>query len=250
MKRIHKTFIFALLALTIVGCSSGGSGSKKSRGVDPAIRQSELANEGDSLAYIVGMNVAEQLLKMDSTINISVVCRAIIEQSEEKAVMSREVAREEYMRYLLYVEPERRRRYEERFLADLASNDRNFTRTKSGLTYHISVIGDESRMAKGAGDWVSIRYTISRIGGEQIVTDREESESLTDLLGGLEESVRLIGKGGKIEAWMPSQLAYGEDGDEELGIEAIETLHYQIELVDVEKGKASEYKQKRREENF
>ena len=47
--------------------------------------------------------------------------------------------------------------------------------------------------------------------------------------------VKLIGKGGKINAWMPSSAAYGAEGDKELGVAPNATLYFEIELVDLDK---------------
>lgn len=238
--QIKTTRIVALLMLTLsVGCSSG-SGSTKS-----AVVNSNLSSQSDSLAYIVGMNIAEQLHKMDSTINYGVVCRAIMERMEHKSLMSDEEAKVQYLRYLLYVEPERKRGYEEQFLADLAASDRDYTRTKSGLTYHIEVIGDESLQPKSSNDWVVVNYVISQVGGEQLyppLTSEDKvvtiEAGISELPSGVAESLMMIGKGGKIRAWIPSKLAYGELGNEEYGVEPTQTLHFDIELVDVEKGVA------------
>lgn len=235
--------IAVALAVGGVGCSLGGDNVKS---IDH--RAVGLASGSDSLAYIIGMNIAEQLQKMDSTINIGVVCRAIVEQSEGESVFSRSQAREAYIRYLLYTEPEQRRSYEERFLADLAANNRDFTRTKSGLTYHIGVIGDESIVPKSNNDWVTLKCAISRVGGEVIVADTTFVGALSDLPTGIEESIKMIGKGGRVEAWIASKLAYGEAGEPEMGIEPTETLRYEIEVVDVEKGAALKYKKELEQE--
>ncbi len=236
-----KTTIVALIAtLMSISCSSNGG----SKGVKA---NAELANESDSLAYIVGVNIAEQLQKMDSTINYSVVCRAILDRFESKSLMSDDEARLQYLRYYLYVEPERRRGYEEQFLADLAANDRTFTRTKSGLTYHIDVIGDEKLQPKSNNDWIVVNFTISRVGGEQLYPEADGEQAtieagMEDLPLGIAESLKLIGKGGKIKSWIPSKIAYGEYGNEEYGVEPTETLYFDMELVDIEKGAAPEKK--------
>ena len=59
--------------------------------------------------------------------------------------------------------------------------------------------------------------------------------TLGGLLKGMKESVKLVGRGGKINAWIPSSAAYGTQGDKELGIQPNTTLYYEIELVDVDK---------------
>ncbi len=102
-----------------------------------------MSTQTDSLAYIIGMNIADNLMAMDSTININVVCRAIAEKSKAKAKLTDEQARDYYLRYIAYIEPEQKRGYEEQYLEDLSIANRDFTRSKSGLTYHIDVIGDE-----------------------------------------------------------------------------------------------------------
>ncbi len=244
--RVLMTALIATLMLGGVACSN----SSNKRVAERDFSGVALPLGEDSLAYIIGLNIAEQLYKMDSSINVEVVCRAIMDKRESKPILSNEQAREYYLRYMLYVNPERRRSYEEKFLADLAINSREFTRTKSGLTYNISVIGDESLIPRGNNDWLTIKYSISRVGGESIVADTLMSEALPSLLTGLTESVKLIGKGGRIKAWIPSKLAYGEEGNEELGIEPIETLLFDIELVDLERNVAAMERRKQKAENF
>ncbi len=238
---IKRLLGIAIVATMVVSCGAK-SGSRRT-----TVYNAGLATESDSLSYIIGMSVVEQLVKMDSMLSLDVVCRAIMEHSRGEAVFNRDDARQDYLRYLLYVEPERRRGYEEKFLSDLAESDRSYTRTKSGLTYHVDVIGNESLTPRMTSDWLSLKYTIARVGGEQIYPQSgEESEveeaALTDLPKGIEEAVRMIGEGGKIRAWIPSKLLFGEAGNAELGIEPIETIYYDIELVKVERGKASERK--------
>ncbi len=237
------------IALFSVACSSAGTNSN--------LPTANLTTGSDSLAYIVGINIAAQLQKMDSTINYGVVCRAIMEYSQGESLMNDEEAKTQYLRYLLHVEPEQRRKYEEQFLTDLALNDRDFTRTKTGLAYHIEVIGDEKLQPKSTTDWVVFNFSISRVGGEQIYPTADSEQSVATIEGGVEdftagvtESLKMIGKGGKIRVWIPSRLGYGEDGNEEYGVEPTETLYYEIELVDVAKGEATKRRQERDKEEF
>ena len=58
---------------------------------------------------------------------------------------------------------------------------------------------------------------------------------LNRVIKGWTEGMKLVGKGGKINAWMPSSAAYGSAGDKELGIKPNATLYYEIELVDLDK---------------
>lgn len=84
-----------------------------------------------------------------------------------------------------------------------------------------------------------LRYIIRTADGADVYSSYERRDTLRTSLGslgkGMKESVKLIGKGGKINAWMPSSAAYGSAGDKELGIKPNATLYYEIELVDLDK---------------
>ena len=51
----------------------------------------------------------------------------------------------------------------------------------------------------------------------------------------MQESIKLIGEGGKVVAWIPAREAYGADGNEELNIPANRTLGFELELVKLDK---------------
>ena len=232
MRKILISFIFATAMLASCNKGDGGSGGAKA----------PLTTQEDSLAYIVGLNIANNLMQMDSMINADVVCRAISDRFKSSQIISDRQARDYYLRYLTYVEPERRRSYEERYLSDLASSSRTYTRTNSGLTYTIDVIGDEKLTPRNNNDLLSIRYTISRVDGSEVYSSYERKDTthvaLKDLNLGVKEAVKMIGSGGKFRAWLPSSLAFGDQGDEELEIEPFETLLYKVEVLDVERNGA------------
>ncbi len=273
MKRVLNIALLLVLAVAALSVSCSSKGSKYKVSTDTPLR-----SESDSLAYIIGMNVARELQKMDSLINYEVVCRAIMEYSQSKPLMSEATAREQYLRYILHVEPERRRSIEERFLVDLAARDRSFTRTNSGLTYNIMVIGDESMQPKLSKDWLKVKYYVTRTDGSVVypvegadesveeVSDSAadtavdttamastldvepikrgvESVALSDLPLGAQEALKMIGVGGRVKAWMPSKLGYGDLGDEERGVGEMETLYYDIELIELERNAADKHKQ-------
>ena len=49
------------------------------------------------------------------------------------------------------------------------------------------------------------------------------------------ESLKLLGEGGRIKAWMPSSAAYGAAGCDWLGVKPNQTLYYEIELLKVDR---------------
>ncbi len=239
--KIKIVTLYAVALLTIAAC--GGTKSNKSTKLEPPT--AALTSESDSLAYIIGMSVAQNLIKMDSMIDLSVVGAAIAQYGEGKPMFTPENARASYLKYKLHLEPERKRAYEEEYLLELSLKDRSYTRSKSGMIYNISVIGDQNLIPRNNGDWVELHYTISRMdNSNEVLLSTLNDElplmgGLSTLPEGIKESVKLIGKGGKVTALVPSKLAYGEEGDESLGIEPFETLRYDIELSNVERNGAS-----------
>jgi FKBP-type peptidyl-prolyl cis-trans isomerase FkpA len=219
MKRL--LLIFTLVA-TLSSCHKSGV---------------KLGAEADSLAYVIGMNVGKNLLQMDSTLNVDVVCTAIREVFDGKEKMSFEEAKVYYLRQMNYTKYERFKLYEEQFLADLAKSDRAYARTKSGITYKISELGDQQNLPAYQRDTVVIRYKILHQNGTELYSSYERADTtrtaLSKVVVGLQENLKMVGKGGKFTAWIPSMLAYGTGGNEELGIDPNSTLCYEVEVLDV-----------------
>ena len=86
----------------------------------------KLKADTDSVAYIIGMNVGMNLLKMDSTLNVNAVCEGIRDVFRAGAKLSADDAEVYYLRYMNYVLPEKARAYEEQFLADFAKSNRSY----------------------------------------------------------------------------------------------------------------------------
>ena len=225
---MRKTFF----ALTAVALLAGACSRKSGGGV-------KLKADTDSVAYIIGMNVGMNLLKMDSTLNVNAVCEGIRDVFRAGAKLSADDAELYYLRYMNYVLPEKARAYEEQFLADFAKSNRSYARTPSGVTYTVEVLGDQEQIPVSDRDSVALRYIIRTADGADVYSSYERRDTLRTSLGslgkGMKESVKLIGKGGKINAWMPSSAAYGSAGDKALGIKPNATLYYEIELVDLDK---------------
>ena len=198
-----------------------------------------LSTEADSVAYVIGMNVGMNLLRMDSTLNVAAVCRAMGDVYAGRARFSPEQARAIYLRYVNYSQPERIRAYERQFLEDYVRTNRSYARTSSGVTYTVTDVGDQNQVPTSERDSVALRWVIRTAAGDEITSSYERGDTVRSLVRnlrrGVQESVKLIGKGGKINAWMPSSAAYGAEGDKELGVAPNATLYFEIELVDLDK---------------
>ena len=128
-----------LVVLTAAALLAGACSKKTGGGV-------KLKTDTDSVAYVIGMNVGMNLMKMDSTINVNAVCEGIRDVFRQGTKFSAADAEVFYLRYMNYALPEKARAYEEQFLQDILKANRNYARTASGVTYTVEVLGDQEQI--------------------------------------------------------------------------------------------------------
>ena len=225
---MKRAFFWAgVVVLAAAACSKKSGGGVK------------LRSDVDSVAYVIGLNVAYNLMRMDSTINAEAVCEGIRDAFRHSPRLAEADAETFFLRYMNYTLPEKARQYEEQFLADIAKSNRSYARTSSGVTYTVDEVGDQEQIPSSDRDTVSIRYTIRTADGTERFSSYERGDTLRTALGdlpkGVKESLKLVGRGGRIVAWLPAAAAYGASGNAELGIGANATLCYELELVALDK---------------
>lgn len=219
-----KKLSLMLIAILAVSLSSCGSSDKHI-----------LKNEADSLAYVIGLNVGYNLkYNTDSTLNVDALCAAIRDIYAGKALMDMDEAGAFYRQYYNVVKPRRAREASQRYLEETLRNTPSAKKTYSGLIYLVEEQGDTVR-ARQLTDRVRIKYRAMTKEGrefESTYTDDETAEfALNEIIKGLREGVGLIGNGGRIKLWIPSELAYGSTGNRKVG--ANEALCFEVELVEV-----------------
>jgi len=111
--------------------------------------------------------------------------------------------------------------------------------TESGLQYIILKEG-EGKTAKD-GDTITVHYTGSFIDGTKFDSSLDRNQPLSIVLGngqlipGWVEMLRLMKKGEKVKAWIPSNLGYGEYGNR--AIPGNSMLTFEMELLDIKPAK-------------
>lgn len=224
MKKLMST---VLLGFAAGMCACGGGGSS----------EVQMRNDVDSMSYVLGMNIAYNLMEMDSTINVDMVCMAIRDVYDRSEKLTAVEARTSFLRFMNYDNYERIQRYEEQFMNDLRAADRKFVRTQSGLTYKIAELGNPKESVRNNRDTVAIRYKAATADGEVFDSSYDRGDTsrvaVSDLTKGLQEALKIIGKGGRIEAWLPSRIGFGADGCDSLDVKPNAILYYDIELIDV-----------------
>ena len=220
MKRVSR---YIAVALFVAGVLSSCGGHK-----------AKLTMDTDSLSYVVGLNIGHTLMKMDSTLNVETVCEAIRDVYKGAPKMSMEEARDYFLAEKTYFIHERAAAYQEQFLSELSKSDRKYVRTRTGVTYKIERLGDQSyQRTMNLRDTVRIAYTITDEQGRVLVERDTLRDSYRNLVKGLQEVVRLTGSGGHFNAWLPSSQAYGVEGNAELGVESNAMLNYDVEILNI-----------------
>ena len=226
---MKKKSLLALVAIAIiaaVSCSSkGGSDVEHS-----------LQNSVDSVSYAMGMNIALNLYAADSTLNVDAVCLAIRDVYESRTRMNADEARYAFLKYMNFDVYERTKEMERRYLDDLRKADRKFVATSSGVTYKVVTLGDVKRGPRSTRDTVLVNFKMFNVAGEML-DSTYVAKSLRTPLGklpkGVQEALRLIGPGGRLEVWVPSALAYSAAGCDSIGVKPNTMLFYDLRLKDV-----------------
>lgn len=229
MKRV---LFAAIVVLLFAGATSCKEDAEK-RSVEVT-----MATSVDSMSYAYGMELGRWLMEIDSMFNIDMVCQGIGDVYRGKARLNEDEQRYAMLKYRYYDKYERVAAFEKQFLADLKASDRDYFSTSSGLTYKIRTSGDAKRAAKNSRDTIHVQYRVLDV-SHVVDTTYYHSDTLRIALGdmpkGVQEATRLIGRGGHIEAWVPSTLAFGSAGCDSLGVEPNTMLYYELKLIDVEK---------------
>ena len=219
--------VFAVASLLVAAC--GGN----------AKRNFKLEDSADSLSYVVGMNIAYNIMQMDTTMRAEAVMAGIEDVLKSTELMSFDDGRMFLLSYMNYDVYERVRKYEEQYLSDLAASDNAVVRATSGLTYKVGELGDMGLTINSDRDTVAFTYRVTNMAGKEVDRAEERADTLRTQVGrlqdGLREGVKLIGQGGKVTLWSPSSMAYGSQGDEEKEIEPNEMLRYELNIVEVKR---------------
>lgn len=124
---------------------------------------------------------------------------------------------------------------ENKFLADNKKKD-GVQVTESGLQYEIIEKGND--VFASDADTVYVFYKGTLIDGTEFDATAPDAADpvklvLTHVVPGWQEGLKLIGEGGKIKLFVPSELGYGENGAQ--AIEPNSTLIFDVTLVKVGK---------------
>lgn len=213
------------IALFFSACTSTGSSSMKT--------------EEDSLAYCLGTDMGTYIYNVDSMLGeklntdllITGIKNAI---KKDTSIMTTKDAYDFMRRYYSVIKPRKDSIASAEFLAKVEKENKNVQKTESGLLYEVIEIGD-SNIKADTSSKVRVLYRMADRNGNDIQNTYDSNDTLDipikNVIKGFAEGMTLVGKGGKIKLWIPSELGYGSR--QQGPIPANSALYYEVDVIDV-----------------
>lgn len=198
----------------------------------------KLENADDSLAYALGVSVAENFAKSNITeVDWDLVMKGAKDADAKVAKMDAKKA-DEYIRGLLMKKQEEKnlevKKSNEEFL-EKNKTEPNVVTTESGLQYKITQQG--TGISPDANDKVTVHYHGTLPDGTVFDSSIEKGQPLTRGLNGVipgwTEAFQLLKEGAKATLYIPQGLGYG--AQQKGKIPPYSTLIFEVELIKVEK---------------
>lgn len=215
---MKKIAIFGTFAALVLSSCGAGAGTPKT--------------EADSLAYAMGIDFGTYAKKVDSTLDVNVIAAGIKAAMQgDTSVMSQEQAYMFMREYFMVRMPKKEKEASEKFLQDVEKNNANVKKTASGLLYEIVTPGDATKITEA--DTLKVVYEGKLKNGQVFESSNDTVKfPLQGMIPGWVEGMQLVGKGGEINLWIPSNLAYGERGAGQV-IGPNQALQFNVKVVDV-----------------
>ena len=204
----------------------------------PDLKSVAVKSTVDSASYAVGMVIAADMQTRFKEINALAMAKAIedIYAENETAFTLQEA--NEYLQKYMYAqymnEVQENKTIGEEFLAENKTKE-GVVELESGLQYKI--------LEEGVGpnpketDKVKVHYSGKFINGKTFDSSYDRGEpatfQLNRVIKGWTEGLQLMNVGSKWELYIPANLAYGEQGNRNIGPN--ETLIFEVELLEIVK---------------
>ncbi len=215
MKR-HSIALFCVATLSIVSCAKEGDNKEDSKYTDE-----------QKASYYIGMSIAQNMKQDGFKVDAELLAQGIKEEmdSTKKKLLPAEEMNSFMQEFMMKqhqkkqaeagVEATDNKKKGTEFLAKNKSNPKVKT-TASGLQYEVLQEGDGTTKPK-ATDVVQVKYTGKLLNGTVFdSTDKNGGApsdiNLSNVIPGWTEGIQLMSKGAKYRFYIPSDLAYGDQG--------------------------------------
>ena len=173
-------------------------------------------DDQEKVSYAIGMQLGKGFRTQDAKIDIDALARGVQDALDNKARLSDdecETVIETYEEEIAERMATKNKEQGEKFLADNKKKD-GVKVTKSGLQYKVLKNGKGKSPKKT--DIVTTQYTGTFIDGTEFDSSEKRGKpaqfALTQVIAGWNEALQQMPVGSKWRIYVPSELAYGEQG--------------------------------------
>lgn len=229
MKKLTNYLAVAAAMLLMASCNQGQN------------EVSKVPTTGeDSLSYIYGFAIAENLKQQDMNLDADMVKYGFEASNDSSGIMTKEEANQ-YLQKAFQSAQEKKTRVQgdKNMAAGQAYLESNKAKegvqvTATGLQYEIVQEGNGPKPA--ATDKVTVHYHGTLIDGTVFDSSVDRGQPaqfpVNGVIPGWVEALQMMPKGSKWKLTIPSNLAYGERGPGNIGPNSV--LIFDVELIDIE----------------
>jgi FKBP-type peptidyl-prolyl cis-trans isomerase FklB len=230
--------LLSIIMAFITSATTQAQNKKKDKSKSPDKEQAIImTTPADSFSYMVGISIGYSLKtqKIES-INTSLIAKGMEDAFKTDSIATVQAANMYINDYLTKLQGKTSAENLENGKKFLAENKTvpGVTETASGL--QIKVIQEGTGKSPLDTDVVRCHYRGKLINGTVFDSSYERGQpaefALNGVISGWTEGLQLMKEGGKYELYIPSELAYGEQGAGQV-IGPNETLIFEIELIEV-----------------
>ena len=244
--KLFKPTLVALALVAVVGCNE-----KAVEEVKAPVLDTEIQKQAYGLGASIGMYMQRNLEEHDKlglTLDKELIVRGFVDSIDGKSV----IEKEEIQALLKNLDESMKAKQQVAviaaseaslgegvtFLAENAKKD-GVQVTESGIQYVVLTAGEGDKPV--ATDTVKVHYKGTFLNGETFDSSYERNEPavfpLNRVIQGWTEGVQLMSVGAKYQFTIPSDLAYGPNGNPPR-IPGNSVLQFDIELLEIQKSEA------------
>ena len=195
----------------------------------------ESAKECNEISYAFGNDIGNNLRASKLPLQTYWVTKGFADAYNGECEVENDDIQMFMQNYFMVVRPRENAERSEKWLAK-KEHSSGVKKTESGLLYKVVKSGDMSLAASDDRDVVVVHYEGKTMDGDVFDSSYERDEPadfpLNRVIKGWTEGMKLVGPGGEIILYIPSELAYGSRGaGRDIGPN--EALEFKVELLEV-----------------